>query len=380
MDNTEQLKILSSQMDFEPAEDHGCPKMDHGKAEPAFVHNAVMPNGKTIPLLKTLLTSACERDCHYCPFRAGRKFRRATLKPEEMADVFMAYHRAGIVEGLFLSSGLIGGGMRTQDRLLDAAQILREKLGFRGYLHLKIMPGAEFDQVEQAMVLADRVSINLEAPNEIRLKTLAPHKNFAGELLKPLKWVAKIRKSEFLTNRWQKRWPSVATQFVVGGAGESDSELLSTTEYLYSSMGLKRAYYSPFKPVEDTPLENQPATKLQRENRLYQASFLIRDYGFVMEEMPFDANGNLPEGVDPKLGWAKINLAENPVEINQASRNELLHIPGIGPKGVQTLLSARRKLRLKSMEQLRRIGINPTRAAPYILLDGKRPGAQLSLL
>ncbi len=380
MDAINRLKILSSQMDFEPAEDHGCPKMDPDKEYSGFVHNAVMPNGKRMPLLKTLLTSACERDCHYCPFRAGRNFRRATLKPEEMAHIFMAFHRAGIVKGLFLSSGLIGGGLRTQDSLLDTAQILREKLGFKGYLHLKIMPGAEYAQVEQALTLADRVSLNLEAPNQKRLKTLAPHKKFTSELIEPLKWVSQIKLSEFRPNRWQKRWPSIATQFVVGGAGESDSELLSTTEFLYSRIGLKRAYYSPFHPVEDTPLENQPATKLQREARLYQASFLIRDYGFLMEEMPFDVNGNLPEGVDPKLGWAQMHLTDRPIEVNQASKLELLHIPGIGPKGVEALISERSKSRLKSTEDLHRIGINASRAAPFILLDGKKPTSQLSFL
>lgn len=380
MEPIDRLKILSSQMDFEPAEDHHCPKIDPAKNYSAFVHNAVLPNGKTIPLLKTLLTSACERDCHYCPFRAGRKFRRATLKPEEMAHIFMAFHCAGIVEGLFLSSGLIGGGIRTQDRLLDTAQILREKLGFRGYLHLKIMPGAEFAQVERAMQLADRVSLNLEAPNPNRLKILAPHKKFNEELIQPLEWVTKIKQSEFTPNRWKMHWPSVATQFVVGGAGESDSELLATTEYLYNKMMLKRAYYSPFMPVEDTPLENQPATQLQRENRLYQASFLIRDYGFAMEELPYNAQGNLPEGIDPKLGWAKMNLVDNPIEINQASKNELLHVPGIGPRGVESLLAARKKLQLKSVEDLRKIGINPARAAPYILINGRKPSTQLSLL
>lgn len=379
MEPIDRLKILSSEMDFEPAEDYGCPKIDPAKNYSGFVHNAVMPNGKTIALLKTLLTSACERDCHYCPFRAGRNFQRATLKPDEMAHLFMAFHRAGIVKGLFLSSGLIGGGLRTQDRLLETAHILREKLGFQGYLHLKIMPGAEFAQVEQAMVLADRVSINLEAPNEERLKILAPHKLFSTELIQSLKWVSAIKKAEFRPNRWRSQWPSVATQFVVGGAGESDVELLSTTEHLYKNLGLKRAYYSPFKPVEDTPLENKPATKLMRENRLYQASFLLRDYGFDLEEFPFDQHGNLPEDTDPKLGWAKINLAENPLEINLATRKELLRIPGIGPKGVESLISSRTIASIKSIEDLRRIGINPARAAPFILLEGKRPSAQLRM-
>jgi predicted DNA-binding helix-hairpin-helix protein len=339
-----------------------------------------MPNGKTIALLKTLLTSACERDCYYCPFRAGRNYRRTTLKPEEMAKIFMAMHRAGIVEGLFLSSGLIGGGVKTQDRLLDTAQILRKKLGFKGFLHLKIMPGAEFAQVEQALKLADRVSTNLEAPNKRRLKILAPHKEFKSELLQPLKWVAGIRTSKPGHTGWKKRWPSVATQFVVGGAGETDVELLATTEYLYRELRLKRTYYSPFRPVEDTPLENQAATTLQRENRLYQASFLIRDYGFSMEEMPFNQNGNLPQEIDPKLLWAKMHLAENPVEINRADRQELLHIPGIGPKGADALLIERRKNRFKRIEDLRRIGINPSRAVPFILLDGQRPSQQLALL
>ena len=380
MNPLDRLKILSSQMDFEPAEDYRCPKVDPAKEYSGFVHNAVMPNGKNIPLLKTLLTSACERDCHYCPFRAGRKFRRTTLKPDEMAQIFMAFHRAGIVEGLFLSSGLIGGGIQTQDRILDTAQILREKLGFRGYLHLKIMPGAEFDQIQQAMKLADRVSLNLEAPNQNRLRILAPHKNFNEELVQTLNLIHKIKQTAFTAQPWRKQWPSVATQFVVGGAGESDSELLSTTEFLYKKLDLKRAYYSPFRPVEDTPLENSPPTSLQRENRLYQASYLIRDYGFVMEELPFDQVGNLPRGIDPKLGWAKLYLSENPIEINKASRQELLRVPGIGPRGVSTLLSVRKTMLINSVEELRKIGMNPDRMSPFILINGRRPSTQLQLL
>ncbi|MGW8144016.1 MAG: radical SAM protein [Anaerolineales bacterium] len=379
MDPQERLKILSSEMDFELAEDHRCPQIESNKKYSGFVHNAVMQNGKTIPLLKTLLTSACERDCHYCPFRAGRNFRRTTLKPIEMAQIFMGMHRAGIVEGLFLSSGLIGGGISTQDRLIDTAEILRKKLGFKGYLHLKIMPGAEIDQVEQAMKLANRVSINLEAPNAKRLRILAPHKAFGEELLQPLKWIEGIRANTSRNVTWNGRWPSVVTQFVVGGAGESDVELLSTTEYLYRELNLRRAYYSPFNPVKDTPLESQPATKLQRESRLYQASFLIRDYGFSMEELPFNQHGNLPEDADPKLSWARLNLIENPIEINKAGKEELLRIPGIGPKGAATLLRERKVNQLRSVEELHRIGINLARAEPFILIDGQRPSHQLSL-
>jgi predicted DNA-binding helix-hairpin-helix protein len=380
MDALNRLKALASQMDFEPAEDHGCPKLDRSKVNPGFVHNAVMPNGKTIPLLKTLLTSACERDCYYCPFRAGRNFRRATLKPDEMAGVFKSMHKAGIVEGLFLSSGIIGGAVRTQDKLLASAEILRENLGFKGYLHLKIMPGAEQDQIERAMQLANRVSINLEAPNTNRLNILAPHKQFIDELLEPLRVIERIRKNNPGFNGWNHRWPSVATQFVVGGAGENDLELLSTTEYLYGNLNLKRAYYSPFRPVKDTPLENLPPTKLQRESRLYQASFLIRDYGFSVEELPFNDDGNLPQGADPKRAWAEINLRDNPIEINNAGRRELLHVPGIGPQGVKAILAARKGNCVNNLEDLRKIGINPARIAPFVLLNGRRPSQQLLLL
>ncbi|MFC1923516.1 radical SAM protein [Chloroflexota bacterium] len=367
-------------MDFEPAEDYGCPKISPSKKYSGFVHNAVMPNGKSIALLKTLLTSACERDCHYCPFRAGRNFRRATLKPAEMAHIFMSMHRAGIVKGLFLSSGLFGGGIHTQDKLIDTAEILRIRLGFKGYLHLKIMPGAERDQVERAMQLANRVSLNLEAPNTKRLHILAPQKLFLDELIKPLKWVEEIRRSKPGSSGWDQRWPSAATQFVVGGAGENDFELLTTTEYLYRELRLKRTYYSPFRPVENTPLENQRPTLLQRENRLYQASFLIRDYGFSLKEIPFNKIGNLPIGTDPKLSWAMTNLRENPVEINQANKRDLLHIPGIGPHGVKAIIAARIHSKIKNLEDLRKIGINTKRAAPYILLNGHRPSQQLVLL
>jgi predicted DNA-binding helix-hairpin-helix protein len=380
MDTLNRLKILSSQMDFEPAEDYGCPKINPSKKYSGFVHNAVMPNGKSIALLKTLLTSACERDCYYCPFRAGRNFRRATLKPTEMAHIFMSMHRAGIVKGLFLSSGLIGGGVHTQDKLIDTAEILRMKLRFRGYLHLKIMPGAEQDQVQRAMQLANRVSLNLEAPNTKRLQILAPHKIFIDELIQPLRWVEDIRKSNSGSSAWDRRWPSVATQFVVGGAGENDFELLTTTEYLYRELRLQRAYYSPFRPVENTPLENQRPTLLQRENRLYQASFLIRDYGFSLDELPFDKSGNIPIETDPKLSWAQTNLIENPVEVNQANKEDLLHIPGIGPRGVKAIIAKRIHGKINNLEDLRKIGINTKRAAPFILLNGRRPSQQLLLL
>jgi len=379
VDTIGRLKLLTDQMHLEPAEDArpGC--FTSKQQRETFIHPAKLPNGKNIKLLKTLLTSVCERDCYYCPFRSGRDFRRATFKPEEFASLFMNLHRVGAAEGIFLSSGVAGGGVRTQDKLLDTADILRYKLGFRGYLHLKIMPGAEKSQVERAMLLADRISVNLEAPNTERLARLAPHKTFIEELLQPLRWVDQIRREQPTHKGWNGHWPSTVTQYVVGGSDESDLELLTTTQWLHKNVHLKRAYFSAFSPIRDTPLENKPPTDPLREHRLYQASFLLRDYGFDLEELPFSRDGQLPLSSDPKLAWAQANLLERPLEINRAGKSELLRVPGIGLKGADAILRARRQNKLRDLSVLKKLGVIAERAAPYVLLDGKHTPMQMAL-
>lgn len=378
MDGLVQLKQLSSFMDLEPAEDVSCPKT-HPNGDDIYISKAVLPTGKRISLLKTLLSSACERNCYYCPFRAGRDFRRTTFKPDDLARTYMALYNAGIVEGIFLSSGVVGGGIRTQDLLIDTAEILRYKHGYKGYLHLKVMPGAEKDQVFRSMQLSDRISVNLEAPNTHRLQKLAPRKQFIDELIQPLRWIEQIRRTQHTRLGWNGRWPSSVTQFVVGGVGESDMELLTTTQYLYSDFRLSRSYFSAFRPFHDTPMSNHPAESRRREHRLYQASFLLRDYGFETEELPFSQDGNLPHNIDPKLAWAQIHLKHHPIEINCADRHALLRIPGIGPRSVRAILSYRRKFRIRSIDDLGKIGIQTNRVAPYVLMDGQRPPHQLSL-
>ena len=343
------------------------------------ITTVALPNGQRMPILKTVLTSVCEKNCYYCAFRAGRDFRRHTFRPEEMAKAFLDLYRGGAVKGIFLSSGVAGGAIRTQDQLLDTADIMRNKLGFQGYLHLKIMPGAERAQVERAMQLADRVSVNLEAPNTERLARLAPQKVFIEDLLRPLRWVEEIRKNQPGQKGWKGRWPSTTTQFVAGGAGESDLELLNTTFYLTRKLRLARVYYSGFRPVEGTPLENEPAINPWRQNRLYQASFLIRDYAFDLEDMPFNGAGELPLDVDPKLAWARAHLSETPLEINRADLHELLRIPGIGLQGAHAILSARRAGTIHSVSDLKSLGIRTSRAIPFILLDGYQPARQLTL-
>ncbi len=378
MSALDELKLLTSQMRLEPAEDVGCPRRSNPKQDSIDVYDAQLPNGKTIRLLKTLLTSACENQCNYCPFRSGRDFRRGTLKPDEMAQVFDAVHRAGIVKGIFLSSGIAGGGIRTQDGIIATAEILRKKYNFQGYIHLKLMPGSERAQVERTMRLANRVSLNLEAPNTLRLRRLAPDKNFDEELLRPLRWMDEIRRTTPPYLGWNGRWPSMTTQFVVGAVGESDLELLTTTGYMHQNLHLGRAYFSSFEPTPDTPFENYPPASTVREHRLYQASFLLRDYGYDLEDLPFTSTGNLPENTDPKLAWARSNLLISPVEINNADRHDLLKVPGIGPKSVDKILNARQKGAFRQLEDLHKMGVNSARAAPFILLEGKQPQRQLS--
>ena len=193
METTSSLRDLSKNMHREAASEKECQISSDGKfADGIPISEAVMPNGKRMKLLKTMITSACERNCFYCPFRAGRNMRRSSFSPDELAHTFMRIFYAKAVEGLFLSSGVINGGITTQDKIIDTADILRSKYQYRGYLHLKIMPGIEKDQLERAMMLASRVSVNLEAPNDIRLSLLAPKKHFSKELVQPLRWAEQI--------------------------------------------------------------------------------------------------------------------------------------------------------------------------------------------
>ncbi|MBN1201572.1 MAG: radical SAM protein [Anaerolineae bacterium] len=380
MDGEDLLQALHGATEFEsvgdaPAQEQAASSLVIPPELKGCVTNVTAGNRK-MPVLKAMMTTACERNCLYCPFRTGRSgMRRVTFSPDSMAQGFMALYQAGVVEGLFLSSGVVRGGVTSQDAIIDTGTILREKYGFRGYMHLKVMPGAERDQVRRTMALADRVSVNLEAPNSERLAQIAPVKQFDEELLTRLRWIEDLRREHT-----GEPVPSSTTEFVVGPAGEPDLEILSTTDYLHRQLGLARAYFSAFKPVIETPLDNYPATDLTRQLRLYQASFLLRDYSFELEELPFTGEGNLPLGIDPKHAWADMNLLHAPLEVNTASRHDLMRIPGIGGKGAARIIAARRKNTLRSLSDLRAAGVaNTNRPAPYLLLDGHSPTQQLRL-
>lgn len=382
-DPVEKLTLLADATRFEPA---GSDPVAEGQRQESVqpyaaraskplpcISEVSTPYGKK-PLLKSMMTTACERNCFYCPFRAGRsKTQRITFSPDEMADTFDLMQRGGHVDGLFLSSGIIKGSVTTQDKIIDTAEIVRKKHGYRGYVHLKIMPGAERDQVRRAMQLADRVSVNLEGPTEQRLRDLAPKKDYWGELIQRLQWISQLRQEEGLR-------ASVVTQMVLGAVGDTDLEHLTITEHLYNQLHLKRTYYSRFSPVVQTPFAERPATSAQREFRLYQASFLLRDYGWSVEDLPFGQDTNLPLNVDPKQAWAEVNLRQAPVEVNRADRAQLLRVPGIGPKLADAILKARSRGVLSDTAHLRQLGLrNLERALPYILLNGSAPVQQLSL-
>lgn len=349
------------------------------------VSHHITPNGRREAVLKALQTSACENNCLYCAFRAGRDARRTHVTPDEMARSFDLMHRAGLVEGMFLSSGVVGTN-RTMDEMLATTELVRQKYGFQGYLHLKLLPNAEPAHVERAVELADRVSVNLEGPTQERLDFLAPKKRMS-ELLAPLRLASELRRKAIeagLSGRggsapWGHARIGLSTQFVVGPADESDQELLTVVDTLYRDLHLSRTYYSAFTPVRRTPLEDHAPTHPLREHRLYQADWLLRFYGFRAAELPFTPEGQLRTDIDPKAAWAVAHPERFPVEVNRAPLNQLLRIPGIGPQSARAILQARTAAPLCEIGDLRRLGARADLAAPYVLLNGKRPPYQFPL-
>lgn len=340
-----------------------------------WIYPATLPDGKTVRLLKVLLTNICEKNCYYCGVRAGRNVPRISFTPEELAAAFDQMHRTALVDGLFLSSGICAGADRTMDRMIACVELLRTRYHFSGYIHLKLLPGISEAHIERAVQLANRISVNLEAPNAERLAVIAPHKDFFGELTAPMQVARRLidESGGRLVQAGQ------TTQFVVGAAGEPDREILGTTTQLYRELGLRRAYFSAFQPVPGTPLDSLSPTPTWREHRLYQADWLLRFYGFAFDDLVFDEAGNLPRQADPKLIYARSHPELFPVEINRASREQLLRVPGLGPRSVARILDRRREGVLRELSDLEKAGAVAQRAAPYILLDGKRPPYQLSL-
>jgi len=325
-------------------------------------------------MLKVLQASGCERSCVYCAERCGGQGRGLSLAPEALAGAFMDLHRRGRVAGLFLSSAIRGGAVATMDRMLATAELLRRRHAFRGYVHLKMIPGCRPDQIDRAMALATRVSVNMEAPTAEHLHRIAPGKNLEAHILAPMRQVAAaIRRGDFAAG-------GQTTQFVVGAAGESDRDITSAAVAGYRDLKLARVYYSAMQPVAGTPFAEHAPTPFLREHRLYQADFLLRRYGFTLDEIHFDEAGSLPLHADPKTLWARLHPERFPVEVNHAAREDLLRVPGIGPASAERLLVMRRERRVRDVQALRAAGASWKVASPYLLLDGKPAERQLRLV
>jgi len=376
-DAQQKLAILSAEATVEATSIPAVASVQQGIRQPeGFMYTARKEGGGTTRLFKVLQTNACRFSCRYCFTSCAVRRSRTTFKPDELATTFISLHRTRQVEGLFLSSGIVPDANATMEKMLATVERLRLKEGYTGYIHLKLIPGASFEYIERAIELADRVSLNLEAPNAERLATLAPEKEFASSMWGRMAWAAELIRRARAAGRRAAR--SLTTQFVVGPAGESDRELLETAARAHRDLDLRRAFFSAFHPIERTPFADLPAENLLRELRLYQADFMLRDYGFTVDELPFDARGLLPRDTTPKQAWAERHLFE-PIDVNVAPRRLLLRIPGIGPRSADRIVAARRETRLRDLTQLARLGVVVGWAAPYVLLDGRRPPQQRHL-
>lgn len=375
--NTEQkLEVLAEASRFDLAcacrfaDEPGRTRGEDGR----WVYPAVLPSGRRVMLLKTLQSNACVNDCVYCPFNRRQDLARCSLGPDQMARTFMDLLGANRVSGLFLSSGVPDTPDRTMERMLGTVEILRRRFAFRGYIHLKIIPGASRASIEQAVRMATRVSVNIEAPSAERLARLSTRKRFYEDIVSAMQTIADLRSR---VNRPCHQ----TTQFVVGAAGETDREIVTATARLYERFRMERVYFSAYQDPLDRSAAAQPSlfsdapmprTKGQvhegfvREHRLYQVDFLLRKYGFSRQDILFDDKGNLSLDEDPKTRWARLHPDFYPVPVNTADRSQLLRVPGIGPLGAGRIIEARRHGRLHGPEDLRSLCVRSRIAGPYV--------------
>ena len=343
-----------------------------GNAASSGICHSWAADGRCVSLLKILLTNVCIYDCAYCLNRRSNDIRRVTLTPEEVADLTINFYRRNYIEGLFLSSGVVRNPDCTMELLIKTVRILREEQRFNGYIHLKLVPGADPVLVEQAGRLVDRVSINLELPTSESLALLAPEKSRETILL-PMRQVSGLiaaRREE------PRRAPAFvpagqSTQVIIGATPDSDLKIMTISEHLYRRLALKRVYYSAYVPVmEDPRLPALTSTPLLlREHRLYQADWLLRFYGFAADELLAADMPNLDPELDPKTGWALRHRHLFPVEVNRAEYEILLRVPGIGVRSAKRIVRSRRVQRLR-LEDLSRLGVVMKRARYFLSADG----------
>jgi len=333
-------------------------------------------DGRCITLLKVLMTNCCVYDCKYCVNRCSNDTRRAVFSPEELAELTIQFYRRNYIEGLFLSSGVLVSPDYTMERMIRSLSLLRNEYRFNGYIHAKTIPGASPELVTQLGLLADRLSVNIELPSEEGLKTLAPNKTRKA-IFRPMGQIqrqAQENRQELVKYRHAPKFAPAgqSTQMIVGATTDSDKHILHLTQGLYDKYQLKRVFFSAYVPVVENTLLPSPDTKppLLREHRLYQADWLLRFYGFRADELLDDDNPNFNPLVDPKCNWALRHPEFFPVEINRASYEELLRVPGIGVTSAKRILYARRGGTLYH-EDLKKLGVVMKRAQYFIVCKGK---------
>ena len=372
MDTQQKLKLLADASRYDLSCACGTKRgTDHRTRGPdgLWLYPTSLPRGGQSIMLKTLLSSACVNDCLYCPLRAGRDTRRCTLAPEEVASAFMDYVGRRAVFGLFLTSGVVRSPDHTMDRMVAVARILRQKHRYGGYLHLKIIPGASDAAIEEAVSLANAVSLNVEVPKASAFKALSRTKDYARDIVRPMRLISR------LTARGGPRaCVKQMTQFIVGASDETDADIVRATFGLYKRLGLSRVYFSAYqKGLGDPGLPGErpggpaPEDLAAREHRLYQVDWLIRRYGFRDDEIPFEPDGNLSLAADPKEVWARQHPERFPLDLNRAARHELLRVPGFGEVTVRRVLALRRGGgRVRQMEDLGRASTRLGKAAAYV--------------
>ncbi len=331
-------------------------------------------DGRCVSLLKILLTNHCIFDCAYCVTRKSNDVKRAAFKIKEVVDLTINFYRRNYIEGLFLSSGIFKSPDYTMERLVAVAKKLREEENFNGYIHLKSIPGASDELMYEAGLYADRLSVNIEIPTISGLKLLAPdkkHEDFLKPMLKVKNEIVRYQSEKKIIRSTPKYAPAgQSTQMIVGATGESDKDIMYSATHFYKNYNMKRVYYSGYVPVADD--KRLPAIGTQvpmlRENRLYQTDWLLRFYGFAVNEILNDEHPNLDIEVDPKLSWALRNLNHFPVDINRADKRLLARIPGVGMKSVHKILNGR-KFRKLNWEHLKKMGVALNRAKFFMLCD-----------
>ncbi|MEY8677769.1 putative DNA modification/repair radical SAM protein [Granulimonas faecalis] len=421
MDTLSKLTILADAAKYDAActssgVDRGPREGSLGAASAAGCCHSFTPDGRCVTLLKVLMSNACSYDCAYCVNRRSNPHAAATFEPAELAQLTMDFYRRNYIEGLFLSSGVLGGADRTCERMIEVLRLLREEHRFNGYIHAKAIPGASPELLDALGRLADRISVNIELPSSGSLEALCPEKR-AGTVLSPMRQIRDTMERERLLGatgpgylsggshlstvrpdlppaprglpgargglrRRGGRKPDApapfapagqSTQLIVGASPEDDNRILKLSSSLYSTYGLKRVFFSAYMPVVEDGRLPHPETPvpLRREHRLYQADWLMRFYGFTADELVSPEAPFLDLDVDPKLAWALAHIDEFPVEVNTATKEELLRVPGIGPEGARKICRARRSHHL-GFDDLERLRLTLRRARHFLTCGGKR--------